>query len=429
MISRRDLVQKGLVAALTANCRGMGSLLAAPSKLEAGSQPPHFLVFVQIYGAWDVCLAFDPKDRDSRLSNGEKAFDQPYSYQEVKRFGQHMLAPGGVALAPFADRLLVINGIDMELDAGHTPQIVMTGDIQGSTQAKPFVQAILSERHPYLRSCLIPHLYGSYDGYFLPGPYAAKTVVISGSDAFKVLNGSQQGSALARVSSTTKAMAELHVGLDRQSISQYAKAVDQAAELRKKINSGNGEPIEAPEDSRRLAAFIGKLFASGVLGSFTWSLGDSLDFDTHSSHYAQHPLAEALENIAVFCHELEKLPWDAQSSIFDHTTVIVSAEFSRTPRLNASQGKDHNFRSNSLLFLGKNIRAGSYGQSGEQRENGFPPQAHVGLPVDFKTGRPSSDGQRLFMRNIWAGSGDILGIDFKSDFGADTRSVQFLGRG
>src|SRR3989338_4676189 len=99
-LNRRNLVKLG------ASALGMG----VPNQSWAWTKPgpadtePHFMVFAQVYGAWDVCLAFDPKDRDSRLSNGQIAFDQPYDYSEVTQHGPIMLAPHGQAIAPFSDR-------------------------------------------------------------------------------------------------------------------------------------------------------------------------------------------------------------------------------------------------------------------------------------------------------------------------------------
>ncbi|MCX6129812.1 MAG: DUF1501 domain-containing protein [Proteobacteria bacterium] len=425
MISRRKLIKQSLLSALAPGVVSMPTLLASTRETEV--KDPHFIVFVQIYGAWDVCLAFDPKDRDLLLSDARQAFDQPYSMQQVKQFGPHLLAPDGFALGGFADRLTVINGIDMELDGGHTPQIVMSGDLQALSQAKPSIQAILSERHPYARARLIPHLYGSYDGFFLPGPFGSKTIVISADDAFRVLSGSRKFDTLSDISASTRSMAALYSGLDRQRLGQYVKAVDQALELRLRLNQGN-VPLEIPSNGQSLGSFIGTLFKREVLGAFTWSLGETFGFDTHSDHYAQHPLKAALGEIAALCTQLQTIPWNENSSIFDHTTVVVAAEFSRSPRLNSSAGKDHNFRSNSLLLIGKNVQGARFGQSGEFPIAGFPLEGHVGLPIDYKTGRYSRDGDRLFMRNIWAGCSDILGVDLKSEFGPNTRAIQFLNR-
>lgn len=422
MWSRRDLVQQGLAAALAAGASPFRSLAAGPRS----EISPHFLVYLQIYGAWDVCLAFDPKDRESRLSNGEKAFDQPYAMDEVREAGVHRLAPGGMALAPFADRMAIINGIDMELDAGHTPRIVMTGDVQGPALGKPFLQAIVSERHPYLRTRLIPHLYASYDGFFMGGPYASKTIAIASSDAYKVLYGSKQNGDLRKIAETTRAAAAIYEGLDRQRVGQYAKAIDQAIALQSALKSSE-VPVADPVDTVATAQFIGALFRAGVLGSFTWSLGESFSFDTHSAHYATHPLQKALEEIASFCKTLQAIPYDAGTSVFDHTTFVLSGEFSRTPRLNAAEGKDHNFRSNSLVFIGKNVSGGTFGLSGESSRFGAPPDAHTGLPIDLRTGRPAADGVVLKARNVWAGAGRVLGADLSKEFGAATQAIQFLG--
>jgi hypothetical protein len=134
-----------------------------------------------------------------------------------------------------------------------------------------------------------------------------------------------------------------------------------------------------------------------------------------------------MADIAAFASELGKLPFDDNHSVFDLTTFVVSGEFSRTPRLNAFNGKDHNFRSNSIFFLGKNVRPGVFGASGERQELSGSISAHAGLSIDFADGRPSEQGEILKTRNLWAGAGSVLGCDVAGEFGAQVRPVRFLG--
>ena len=428
MWSRRDLVQDSIAALLMTALPSLKPLQAQDKLRDAVE--PHFFIFVQIYGAWDVCLAFDPKDRNAELSSGVRGFDQPYAFDQVRRVGPHLLAPDGMPLAPYADRMAIINGIDMEIDGGHMPQIVMSGDPNVNQSAKPFIQAILSEKHPYLRSLLIPHLYASYDGFFLGGPYGAKTITISGSDAYAVLFDNQSGGDLRKVGASTKAFAAGYSGTDRLSLNQYLKAIDQAVLLRERLKTSN-QDVAIPSDGASFGNFAGTLFRTGILGSLTWSLGggDPFFFDTHTNHYAKHPFGLMTKELAALCQQLESLPFDEQTSVFDHTTVVVNAEFCRTPKLNVFQGKDHNFRTNSMLLIGKNVKAGSYGKSGERIIPSMPLEAHAGLPIDFATGQASVDGKLLNMRNIWAGAGDVFGVNLREDFGTGTSPVRFLDRG
>ncbi len=425
MTSRRKFI--ATAAQSTAALAAMPSFGAPSLGAQVDKPDPHFLVYVQIYGAWDVCLAFDPKDRDLRLSNGQIAFDQPYAMSEVKQFSNGiMLAPQGFPLGRFSDRLAVVNGIDMELDNGHTPVIAMTGDPTGANGGKPSLQAILSQRHPYVRGCLLPHLYASYDGFFASGPHGAKTTIISAADAYKVLLGSGGSDSLKRVARLTDWASLDYQGSARQSILGYVRALGKASALRDQLGGGGQAPLSPPDSIPHFAEFTAALFKAGVMGSITWSLGQQYFFDTHFTHYALHPLDKAIQDLAAFCGKLGEIGYDDHSSMLERTTLVVTAEYARTPRLNSSDGKDHNFSTNSVLFVGKNVRPGVFGQSGERQGAGVI-SAHAGLPIDFASGKSRADGAILKMRNVWAGASKVLGVELKDEFGNGTTPVLFLG--
>ncbi|MGK3893848.1 DUF1501 domain-containing protein, partial [Enterococcus faecium] len=84
----------------------------------------------------------------------------------------------------------------------------------------------------------------------------------------------------------------------------------------------------------------------GIVGAGSWQLGSTYFFDTHANHFATHPMTPALAAIDLLISELAKIPLDAHTSVWERTTVVLSSEFSRTARLNAAAGKDHNVHSN-----------------------------------------------------------------------------------
>lgn len=430
MQSRREFIAKTLINSSAAAALPIVTRFstASASVERKDAVDPHFIVYVQVYGAWDVCLAFDPKDRESKLSNGIVAFDQPYSMNEVQSYGAIRLAPQGAPLGKFADRMAIVNGIDMELDNGHTPVISMTGSPQGGSGVKPSIQALISENHRYIRKCLIPHLYASYDGFFVSGSLGARTVVISKLDAHRVIFSSGSPDALDNVGQSTIQFANSLPRTAQQKLGQYAKALSSGAELRRMIIRGNSGRVDPPDNAKHFGQFAGALFRNGITGSITWSLGEAYNFDTHSDHYTGHPLKMAIVDVADFCSELSAMPFDEHSSVLDHTTVVMTGEYCRTARLNGSQGKDHNIHSNSVMFLGRNVKPGVFGSSGEfGGVNGSGIEAHAAQPVDLASGFYSASGEVLHMRNIWAGSGSIFGTSLSGEFGQGTRAVGFLG--
>lgn len=430
VFDRRQLVRAGMSGAMASMVPwSFGGAPGSPLTVDA---EPHFFIFAQVYGAWDVCLAFDPKDRDATLPDGTPQFDQPYAYGEVRQFGDLWLAPQAFSLAGYADRMAVINGIEMEVDNGHIVDTMMTGVIDGRSLNAPYMQAVLAKRHPYVKMLCLPHVYASYDGQFLTGPYASASVTSTTADTLKLLGGGNANSFAAVRAMAQSYAARLTTSADRRLVDVYAEAAGKADRFSAILNDGTFQPPDDPSTPAGLGAFVGQLFQRQVLGSITWSLGERYDkmgktFDTHGNHYAAHPLGAALQDIATLCDTLKALPFDAQRSVMDLTTVVLTAEFSRTARLNSMQGKDHNTHSNSVALIGKGVRAGTFGHSDWRREASGAIEPHAAMPIDLATGRSSATGTVIKAKNVWAGLGAVLGADLAADLGAGVAPITFLG--
>jgi hypothetical protein len=390
---------------------------------------PHFVLYIQIYGAWDVCLAFDPKDRDLKLPDGERSFDQPYAMNEVRNFGGIPLAPQGQVLGQYADRLAVINGINMEADNGHIVDNMMTGFQNGRSMGVPYIQAIVAKNHPFIKQRSVPHLYTSYDGQFLAGPYANSSISAAPKDFLAFIGSSNEGDNADM--ETLRLMLEDYRGKlptpgNRKLFGSYVNGVTSALNVNKTLKDYGFDPPEDVEAPEGLGNLLGQLFASGILGSATLSFGSKFQFDTHSNHYADHPLDKALIEVDSICKQLQKVKLDENHSVFEKTTIVLAAEFARTPRLNSFDGKDHNFRTNSLVAIGNKVRPGVYGASGQREESGTM-EAHAALPIDLITGKPRTDGDIVLAKNVWAGFGSVLGVNLSGEFGANVKPIQFLG--
>lgn len=427
-LSRRRLTAHAASSVPLALLARLARAQAGRTELTRSEPDAHFFLFIQVYGAWDVCLAFDPKDRDTLLPTGGRQYDQPYAISEVRDFRGIPLAPAGHVLGRYADRMAIVNGIDMEVDGGHTSDIVMTGHQTARATNAPYVQAMLAKKVPFLKRRAVPHLFTAYDGQFIGGPYGLSSITAAPADFLSVIGGAGgSGSPTA----TLRAMLADYQGslpsaASRRTFATYIGAADRAGQVARSLSDFGFDPpddIAAPEG---LGSFIGQMFASGVVGSATLSLGSKYVFDTHSDHYAQHPLGTALTDMDHVIQALAQVRLDDQLSVLDRTTVVFTGEYTRTPLLNGDGGKDHNFRTNSLVVLGHRVRPGVYGASGARREgSGY--ENHAGLPMDLATGRPSDTGEILYARNLWAGFGALAGVDLASEFPVGTRPAGFFG--
>ncbi|MEO8699930.1 MAG: DUF1501 domain-containing protein [Kofleriaceae bacterium] len=90
------------------------------------------------------------------------------------------------------------------------------------------------------------------------------------------------------------------------------------------------------------------------------------------------------------------------SKMIDDTVVVCFSEFSRTPKLNSQQGKDH-WPVTSAMVIGAGIKGGAaYGESTSSME---------AQPVNFSTGKPDAAGLTLMSQNFVAGVLAACGVD------------------
>ncbi len=91
----------------------------------------------------------------------------------------------------------------------------------------------------------------------------------------------------------------------------------------------------------------------------------------------------------------------AGTKMIDDTTVLCISEFSRTPKLNSTGGKDH-WPVTSAMVIGAGVRGGrAYGASSNAME---------ALSVDFATGKPSATGRVLASNQFAAGVLTACGV-------------------
>src|SRR5690606_29676790 len=109
-------------------------------------------------------------------------------------------------------------------------------------------------------------------------------------------------------------------------------------------------------------------------------------FASWTSNHAQRlrPALEALGNLITFLKGTEYQ--GSGASVWSKTTLLVFSEFSRTPRLNASGGRDHHLAA-SCVVAGPSIRGNlSYGATSDRQQ--------AGEFVDVDTGAPTQDASK-----------------------------------
>lgn len=130
-------------------------------------------------------------------------------------------------------------------------------------------------------------------------------------------------------------------------------------------------------------------------------LDTRLDWDTHDDIEDQSASHESLFAGLV---DIAKRLDDA--GLLARTTVAVLSEFSRTPKLNDQDGKDHWPVASALLF-GGGIKPGRYGATDERLG---------ALPVRLDDGQPSDRGGLLKYDSFAAGLLESLGVSSRRWF-------------
>ncbi len=161
---------------------------------------------------------------------------------------------------------------------------------------------------------------------------------------------------------------------------------------------------DARNSSAARAALVATALKKGVSQCVSINITGGLDthFGTQVTQ-AQNQRAgwNALGDLV---EDLRNSPHPGGGSFMDHTTILCFSEFSRTPRINSSGGRDHHL-TNSCMILGKGIKHNFvFGKSGD-----------VGLSagvIDYKTGLPDPNGEVILPEHVIATVLASAGLDY-----------------
>lgn len=171
----------------------------------------------------------------------------------------------------------------------------------------------------------------------------------------------------------------------------------EAAELRGRYGLTVGQAGDA-RDPRVVAAITGQLLSTGLSRSVSAQIQRGMD--THNSNWQTTQGPRLRAGFDAIAHLLWDLRRDDPN--LERTTVVVHSEFSRTPKINGTGGRDHWF-ANSVLVFGGGLRRGIVGATHEQS---------LGLQkTNLATGAPDESGEMLKPEHIAATLALSHGLD------------------
>jgi len=322
------------------------------------------LLVISANGGWDTSLYIDPKVNIS----GELPITNWSRDGSIQKAGNIAYAPiinNESFFKKFADRTLVINGVDTQTNS-HSTGANHTFSGRNS-EGFPSLPAIFAATH----APNIPFATLNLGGFSKTANIIAGVNLRQGRALRSVVNKDNvmpDGSKLRQDFETNlilKAQQESFAYLNTQKTSllpKYMRAIEQFNTAQKLSpglepfldilpNDNNYQPSvglgSGSSDALTNAQLILLSFKAGVTASASMAAGgfyDSHQDNDNSQYMLLEHLNDTLEYIWDYSEEL---------GIANRLTVLVSSDFCRTPHYNTQNGKDH-WPTNSYMVMRKN---------------------------------------------------------------------------
>lgn len=371
-------------------------VLAAQSALASEQTDPsaRFVLF-RVHGAMDSTLGLhphlgsiqgiDPQD----LFLGYEGENQPLEKVDGTQIS---LGPSARAIAPFAKDMAIVRGIYVgPNDLGH-PFAIQHMSSGRTQESAPHFSAYIGNHFANAGACVVTNA-PLQKGHIASFP----TLLTS------VLREQLINMAYGKKSSTLSVYAN-----SKENVTRFLDLQGQTEKLASFVEilgHQEGEFVQqeydqqisrgVPSDMARSRAKAKGLkdedlaFASLYSGiarvvQIDLHTEGEQTLDTHVLHAKTHLAAQCTrwERIAKFLSNLR------QHDLLKQTLVMVVSEFNRTPGLNESGGKDHNYSDNAVAVFGRGVNGGTVigDRSLFKRGDEFPYAFWAGSFIDFNSG-------------------------------------------
>ena len=442
-LSRRNALKGMVLGGSLAAFGGMqtvGRLMDAQAEPEPErAVPERHYIFCYFQGGWDILLSLDPRDpRKFGPSNMSTTRIQP-AYDLLSFDGDPLSGPTeALTFGPFMgelnqrkhlERMTVIRGMSMDTlthDVGRRRFITgrpPSGLKARGSSADAWLAATLSKDEP------LPNLSVRAESFNDDLPNFASAVRSNSSDdLLRVLsNGSVQMSSeqerqldalLSQSSACSQAQQSKMMRdseLSRSRVREMLdKRLDSLFDFRQRtpemeaIRDQFGIRLGQTSGPNVQAAIAAIAITNQVSRCVSISITDNLDthFDNWTTDQGPRQMA-GFNSVAAIADHLAQLPYKGDptsgDSWLDHTTIIGFSEFSRTPMLNGTTGRDH-WLNNACFLMGGGIKGNQV--IGASSDFGMYPQ-----PVNLKTGELDESGEVVRPEHILRALYDEVGIE------------------
>jgi len=353
-----------------------------------------FFVFLIALGGWDVTLWADPRNElrgivhpasteNTDTSQVKRWVDAPLdagfkTFELVRPRGSSLVfGPGIGDLADMADRITIVNGLEMNTVAHPDGQVFSTTGRHptGGRVAASSVDTILANETG--REQLLPIVSVRYPSSYVGANLDRRVVPLAIDDVGSISRTLARAQAYDAIPERDRVTAMLsEEARDLAKRSTYPDVLDglavQYEGLRRMLGSnlqdvfsGGGLRKSHPEfDYRRRftggpavnAAFAVEAMKRNVVRCVSFAIGG---FDTHGNNYrGQAQLQqETFDLVADLVKALDATPHPTKqgAKLSEHTHILVVSDFCRTPQINLGMGRDH-YPNNSALVVSPRFR-------------------------------------------------------------------------
>lgn len=365
-----------------------------------------FVVTVQARGAWDVTCFCDPKENQ----RGELPITAWSKNDETQTAGNIKYAPfanNEAFFKKYADRMLVINGVD-SLTNSHS--IGETVNWSGRTAlGYPTLTAMYSAAY----APNLPMSYVTFGGFNRTENLVRATQLgWSVNNIAELLRPNYDNDRPMIDSELWSLVKQLHKN-DTQSLIESApltagnrsareaylsslRNMDPLAEFADMLPARDEwEPNSSNGNLKQQAQFTIAAFKAGVSATADLTQGG---FDSHENNDS-----EQITNLNELTAGIDYL-WEAaeEAGIADRLLVIVGSDFSRTPYYNSAQGKDHWSVGSYLIMEKGKAYTNRYVDGSDEGQNA--------IKVDPETLKPSGFGTKMVTSHVHSALRDYLGL-------------------
>lgn len=367
-----------------------GSLMTLGSMLPRWSMAqmslPHYVILLDLDGGWDTTLSMDPWTENVRPDSSEIFIE--YRQDELLPFQNRFVGPALKPLQDYFSKMNILNGVFLNsTDLGHPLlRYNQTGHGQGELASFAAEWNFQSQME-------------NLGTIFNNATYLANRNVMQ-VDVGGLSSGSFGSS--------------FPLELSVKSLSPIEQVKSQLLKMRSRIETFNQEVTRQNSVQQiRAGQVLATAFKLGLSQTASLSVdslpstnsqNSSIDLDTHSQHETQHKnsLLEGFSRIKVLFDDLksQEAPGTGGQSVLDRTTVLIVSDFTRTPALNTSGGKDHNPQTNSMIVMGPGLTQGKMigGSRLISRKNSLTSvPLLVANPLDITTQLPVRRREDVFM--------------------------------